>query len=686
MSKKKKARVPQPVIQTAHTPSGAATIIAPVSTAYSDQVNTAGSQQLNPVLAAAILIVAVVLAFAAGIQNNFVGYDDTYYVSANPLVQSPTLANLMQLLRVECAYNFHPLTMASLWLNSFLFGKGALSFIVTNGLLHAGNTLLIFALALKLAPKRSYVAFFTALIWGVHPIHTESVTWIAERKDVLYTFFFLLSCIAYINFTTTAKARFWIASFVLFVLSCLAKGMAVVLPLALILFDYWLQQKPWSAKRLIQKAPFFIVSLIVGIITIKVQASDDLGGWLTKLSLPDESAIHYSLSLWQRIGFGSYGFFVYIFKLFIPVHLHNFYAYPLPAHYSDPQYILAPIALAALLIVSAIQYRRKKVVYWGILFFFFTIVTVLQFLSVGVNILSERYAYIPSFGIIFAAVYWLGDHIGKRAFTLMLSAIAIIFIGLTYRQVQTYRTTETLFLNSYQYEPTSDRVNEMLSNYYGEQGDYENAVAYGEASVENGVASWRLYVFLGKAYYFLKNNKKSLEYWERGIKLVPDNRKAAAYYDRGLMHCAAGNYAQSISDFDSTYKFDKSTHDSTFKSSLFYQRALAKRLAKQYPDAVIDFTAAMRLDTTQYRLILKEKAFTELLAQNWPAAQTDYTTMLQLGIVKDTSYGNRACARYNMGDKEGAISDWQDALKVNPNFTDARNNLERVGVKQAGTP
>jgi hypothetical protein len=250
------------------------------------------------------LVVATLVAFVGGFGNDFVRWDDNSYVTENPLVQHPTLANLVRLLRAECAFNYHPLTMASLWLNSALSGQAATSFIITNTMLHIVNTVLVFFLARKLAKGDQFIAFFTALLWGVHPMHTESVTWVSERKDVLYSLFFFASCIQYVKFTELGKRKFWISALLLFILSCLAKGMAVMLPLVLILIDHWCDKEPLSVKRLVQKVPFFIVALLFGLLAIHVQSGGDLGGLIERLSQTGESAIKAGLSIGQRICFG----------------------------------------------------------------------------------------------------------------------------------------------------------------------------------------------------------------------------------------------------------------------------------------------------------------------------------------------------------------------------------------------
>jgi tetratricopeptide (TPR) repeat protein len=596
-------------------------------------------------------------------------------------VMQPTWHSLLRLLRVECAYNYHPLTMVSLWLNSFLFGTGATSFIITNTLLHTINTLLVFVLALKLAKGDKLIAFFTALLWGIHPMHTESVTWVAERKDVLYSLFFFASCIQYVKFTEEGKPKYWIYALALFILSCLAKGMAVVLPLVLVLIDYWYDRKPLSPKHLAQKAPFFIVALLFGALAIHVQGGGDLGGFIERLTNSGESAIKTGFTFGQRFCFGFYAFWIYIAKFFVPIHQHNFYAYPQPSEYGQIQYFIAPVLAIALLVYTTLQYKKNKALFFGVMFFFFSIITVLQFISVGVAIVAERYTYIPYFGLVFMVVFWLRQKMDQRVMSLSLGAVSALFIFLTSLQTRIYNGTDTLFLNSFQYEPKSNAVSEMLSNYYGEKGEFQKALTYGETAVSNGVTSWRQMEVLAKAYYFTGNKTKALEAWNKVMATVPDMYKSSMYGERAMMLRAMGMYQQSADDFDKAIAFMKyrGVKDSLgFKSDMCYEKGLTCRLAGNYPEAVSNFDLCIKLNNAKADSVLKQKALTRMLAKDWPGAINDYSQLISLGLYKDTAYHNRACARFNYGQKDSAIIDMKEALRLNPNYTEARNNLAKM--------
>ena len=612
---------------------------SPQTVAYSAPKTSENNVSLSSTVVYIILAFAVVIAFVAGFSNGFVNWDDQMYATENVMIQNPTFTNLIRLLTVECALNYHPLTVASLWLNSAFFGKASTSFIVVNTLIHLVNTFLIFRFSQQLTRNNTLVSFLVALFWGIHPMHVESVTWVSERKDVLYTLFFFLACIQYVKYLEKNERKMLIYCFIFFVLSCLSKAMAVVLPLVLLLIDYWFDKGFLTVKNIVTKIPFFIIALLFGALAVHVQGGGDLGGRLEKMTL--DVALSDALTLGDRIKFGFYGFLVYLFKLFIPINQHNFYAYPSSDKYGAIQYITSPIWAILILGGAAFCFRRKKEIFFGIMFFFFTIVLVLQFLSVGGAILAERYTYIPYFGIIFSVFYFLNEKIASKNLLLYGSlAVAPVFMYLTYKQTLTYKDTGTLFANSYKYEPESPVVNENLANHFGRSGEIDQVIRYGEFAASKGVQSYALMGALANAYYLKGNMPKALELYQKSIENSPNHRKFVAYYNRGIANRDAGNFLQSSEDF----------------------------------------TKAMELgqDKNAY---LGLRAFANLKANKFKEAYNDYSTMINLGIAVDTAYNDRAVARYSLGDTQGAIQDLKEVMKRNPNYKDARDNLVKLGVQ-----
>src|SRR5882672_2318210 len=211
-----------------------------------------------------LLWLAAILALTFAVyvpclDNELTSWDDNGYVTENVLVAHPSFIGLMTV--PQCG-NYHPLTMASLALNFRLSGLNPASYHWLNLLLHLANTALVFFLVRALSGEGVWTTVATALFFGIHPMHVESVAWVAERKDVLYAFFYLLALLAYLRYLDEGRCLWLTATWVLFVLSAASKPAALALPLTLFAVDYF-RGRPFDAHSVIDKVPFFIVSVAV---------------------------------------------------------------------------------------------------------------------------------------------------------------------------------------------------------------------------------------------------------------------------------------------------------------------------------------------------------------------------------------------------------------------------------------
>src|ERR1035438_4818952 len=354
----------------------------------------------------ALILIITFVAFTPSLRNDLLKtWDDQAYVTNNVLVKSLSIENIGRIFKEENGLyaNYHPLTILSLALNYHFSGTDSLGYHLTNLILHLVNTLLVFILIFNLTGKRLEIAVFVSILFGLDPVHMESVGWISERKDVLYTVFFLSSLIAYQFFIKKNNLVFYFISLLLFVLSMLSKAMAVSLPLVLVLLDHHAKRK-WNFRSVLEKIPFFLIALILGIVAMRVQAQSG-------------AISHVTFPVVNRILHVFYGFVMYIVKILIPTGLSAFYPYPYPL--VDSTWVLDKIPAGliitffiALVIIAYTLFRVSRpgkntgLLVTGILFYSVTIAAVLQFIPVGRAIMADRYTYIPSIGI-FLAVGWL---------------------------------------------------------------------------------------------------------------------------------------------------------------------------------------------------------------------------------------------------------------------------------------
>ena len=278
--------------------------------------------------------------------------------------------------------------MISLGIDYQLWGLNPFGYHLGNLIIHLINTLLVFFFVRQLAPKSLvFVPFFTALVFGIHPMHVESVAWISERKDVLYVLFFLLGLITYLKFLGNKSLKIFALVILFFCLSLLSKAMAVVFPVVLLLID-WFKGRQWNIRVGMEKVPFFFLSLVFGVTAYQIQS----GGAIAEFD-------HFTFI--DRMVFAAYGFCMYLVKAIVPVQLSAFYPYPFVAGGAVPGYYYAMPIIAVLLLGGAVAvYKKSKAPLFGLGFYLVTVALVLQFISVGKAIMADRYTYLPYVGTV----------------------------------------------------------------------------------------------------------------------------------------------------------------------------------------------------------------------------------------------------------------------------------------------
>lgn len=344
-----------------------------------------------------MLALVTLIVFGQACRNDFVGYDDIYYVTDNPHVKSGlSLDSVIWAFTTMYNANWHPLTWLSHMLVCQLFSLNPLWHHLTNVLFHTVNTLLLFGI-LKRMTGKIWPSAFAAAAFALHPLHVESVAWVSERKDVLSGFFWMLTVICYIRYTERQSIGKYLLVFLVFGLGLMAKSMLVTLPFVLLLLDYWpLGRLQWEHRLkslwhlIIEKVPLLALSAASSTITFIAQKS---AGAM-------ELGKVYPLNI--RISNAAVSYIAYIGKLIYPSRLAVLYPYPgssLPL-WQPIVSLLVLIAVSAAVIYSA---RRYLVIGW--FWYIGTLVPVIGLVQIGNQMMADRYTYLPSIGI-FIMVAW----------------------------------------------------------------------------------------------------------------------------------------------------------------------------------------------------------------------------------------------------------------------------------------
>ncbi len=370
------------------------------------------------------LCIATWLFLKNCLNNDIATWDDTPYIRENALVKDLSWEGIKHIFSTPSMGNYHPLTILSYAIEYSFVQLEPWLYHFDNLLLHILCTVLVYWLVWLLSKNR-IAAVINALLFGLHPMHVESVAWAAARKDVLYGAFYLGSVILYVYYLRAAskKGMLYTGVLLLFILSLLSKPVAVVLPLTLLLIDY-IEKRQWSKKVIIEKLPHFILSLVFGIIAVKSQHT---AGAMAM------QKVEYNML--ERIALGGYAFITYLWKAIVPASLRCLYHYPEKTGGSiSIIYYLYPAAAIALISVAWKFLRRNTIVVFGLLFFTVNIALLLQFMQVGEAIVAERYSYIPYIGLFFIAGWYVAKYYetGKnnvRYGVLGLSVVYIVCMG-----------------------------------------------------------------------------------------------------------------------------------------------------------------------------------------------------------------------------------------------------------------
>lgn len=332
-------------------------------------------------------------------NNKFTNWDDIGYVTSNPLIKNSSWEGIKAIFSVDNPVmgNYHPLTIVTYAFEYSYKGLEPFIYHLDNVLIHVLVTVAVY-LMVKVLTGRTVAAAIASLLFGLHPMHIESVAWIAGRKDLIYGLFYLLSCTTYIYYIRAKdgkKMAWYFLGLVLFALSLLAKSVAVTLPVTLFLFDYF-ENRKIHLNLLLEKIPHFGLSLLFGILSVDAQKKIGALGTLD-----------VSFNPLERMALGCYALWNYLWKAVVPAGLSNFYPYPMKENDALPaSYYIYPAIIIAIVFAIWKFARHNKIVVFGAAFFLINILLLLQFIPVGGAIMSDRYGYIPYLGI-FLIVGWL---------------------------------------------------------------------------------------------------------------------------------------------------------------------------------------------------------------------------------------------------------------------------------------
>ena len=647
---------------------------------------------------------ATFIAYLPALRNEFVYWDDNLYIFENPHVRSLDAAFFRWAFLDFQVSNWHPLTWVSHATDYGLWGLNPLGHHLTNIVLHATNTAIVVLLAVKLleiaressnsnAPT-SYLtnrgvliaAGVTGILFGIHPVHVESVAWIAERKDLLCALFFLLSIFIYADDVgaggsganqSHAQTRFlgrrYLMTLGFFMLALMSKPMAVTLPVVLLILDWYPFNRIRSFKSLwvasVSKLPFIALAAASSLLTIAAQGA---GGALLSVE---------EIPLSVRIPVAAKTLLAYLGKMLLPLNLMPLYPYPKGVSLLSFEYVSTLILVAGITTVCAILARKQKfwLSAWG--YYVVTLIPVLGFVQVGGQSMADRYTYLPSLGPFLAVglcAAWISQRVFARqrnasvrmACGMAASIVLALLLFLTFQQIQLWRDSITLW--SYVIEKGPERISLAYSQrgiVFGKKGLTDRAKADLETAIALNPHNYDALMNLGVAFEKTGRFDKALENVEKAIGVKPDSHEAYVY--RGVLHEETGQLDKAIADYTKAITLDPTNYEA------YNNRGTAFGKMGQLDRAVADYTETIRRNPRHVDAH-SNRGVAYTLIGRYDRALEDFNRSILLGPEDPMTYFNRGTFFRRTGKNDLAMEDFQKACGLgNKKACDALVQLNR---------
>jgi Tfp pilus assembly protein PilF len=544
-----------------------------------------GSDNLKPLIICLGLALITLSTFWQVQYHDFINLDDQLYVYKNDRVLGGlTLENILWAFNNMDAGFWHPLTWLSHMLDATLYGLNPKGHHMNSLLLHTLNALLLFILLRRMTGAMWRSALVSAL-FALHPLHVESVAWVAERKDVLSSLFWMLTLLAYVHWVKKRKTRTYLLTFVLFLLGLMAKPMLVTLPFVMLLLDYWpLKRFRWqrpphlsqsendrpvvepereqSPRALImEKIPFFSLSLAACVVAFTAETGHG--------ALPSLAEIPWQL----RLSNAAVSYASYLWKTIWPQHLSVFY--PLLSTPPWWQVSGAFLLIACLTLLSILRARSHGYLLIGWFWFLGTLVPVIGLVQIGAHAMADRYTYIPLIGIMLIISWGIHRLLAARSGLRVPVYSAVVFwivllIMATRIQVGTWKDSTSLFQHALKVTSHNYLAHSSLAGRLKQEKSYEEAIGHYQASLKINPRNPNDHANLGSIYLEQGREEEAFYHYSKAVQLNPSDY--GARNNLGYLLSRQGRFEEAVVHFSEGLK----SHPGDQRIRLNLERALQK--------------------------------------------------------------------------------------------------------------
>ena len=629
------------------------------------------------------LFTVVFIVFFPCLRNGYIYWfgDDPLFVFDNPHVNTGlTFDNVKWAFFSTERSNWFPLTWISYMVDCSLFGLKPWGFHLTNVLFHAANTALVFILLRKLTGA-IWRSFVVALLFGLHPLRVESVAWIAERKDVLSTFFWVLTLLLYADYTQTQPGRrrtlYYILTLLTFACGLMTKAMLVTLPFVMLLLDWWPLSRtanrssssdhlgsapihPFSTSRrlLLEKIPFFLLVIAASVISYIPQKT---WGFVQTFS---------SYSPGARVENVLVSYVRYVGKILWPSKLCHFYAHP--GHW--PLHVLVASLVFVVGVSIAVFTQRRKWPYLivGWLWFVATLIPVIGIVQLGHQSLANRYVYIPTIGILWALIWWIYDitknyRLAPSLWRGTLVAILIPYVVVTRKEISYFKDGITLWRHDVEVAGKGGLPQYALGLELAEHGRIDEAISELEDILKSEPKRGEVHVNLSSLLIRKQNWDKAAVHCREAMKWQPENPQS--YFNLATIHQMQGRIDEAITNY-----FEAIQRDINYLAARFNVALLL--LGKGRTDeAIIQLNEVVRIDPNRAQAHDKLGA---VLGSKHRVDEAIYhfQEALRCNPGFAEAHNNLGVTLFNLRRMKEAAFHFQEAVKLRPDFKEAQRNLQ----------
>ena len=579
-----------------------------------------------------LLLVVTFAVFSPCLQNGWTNWDDPQYVLLNEHIRDLSVDGLVNLFKPEnrSLDTYTPLTLASFAIEYYFVELDPFLYHLDNVLLHLLNVLLTFLLINKLT-ERIWISAFVAALFAIHPMHVESVAWITERKDLLFSFFYLLAALLYLFYRNRAtrsngfigaETVFYVLALISFILSVLAKPQAVSLPVVLVLMD-WYQTGKFSSKSVLRAMPFLLVSIFFALLA-------------THFMLPNTQ----EWNLWDRAVLSGYAVFLYLKHAVFPFQQSAYYPFPIKIDgYFEPVVYVGCSLVIVLFLGVLYQFRNQRAVIFGWLFFFVSIGLSLHFIKINSGIVYDRFTYIAYSGLFFMIGIWLHEflkiEVSRPIIGLLLGVVIVGFGYTSFVRCSVWKNQETL-------------MTDVLEKFPG-----------------NTLASANL------GFFYKSSNRleEALQVYEKCADSNPAD--PSCINSKGLIHRTRNEFSLALECFNQSIR-----RDSTYFMAVA-NRGMLLSFMNRNREALRDMNTLVRLNSDTVISYMFRAVVLEKLGE-YERALADHNMLISREPQNAGLYSARGLVHLKSGKPSLALQDYNRSITLNPEFAEAYYRRARL--------